>query len=136
MPTPFIMPSGSPVGPAAVRTWLTLLSPNYSEAVLLALNEFGHAVIATPPDWHPRDGPPCDTLPGAVVVDRLAERRAFYLAGFYRGRGVPVVYLGSPKGDTYRRFASVTGAITVHGPQAFRDWLASDPAYLRLKGIP
>jgi hypothetical protein len=69
--------------------------------------------------------------PDAVVFDHSTGRPGFYLAGFYRGRGVPVVFVGREDGQTFRRFASRTGTLSLRGADEFRAWLGADPDYLR-----
>jgi hypothetical protein len=79
--------------------------------------------------WHSWDGPPEGV--GAVCLDWSSGKFRHVLAGFYRGRKVPVVYIAGTETVTPLLRCRV---VAVRSVEQFRSWLASGPAYLKPQG--
>lgn len=87
-----------------------------------------------PAGWDAHDGIPGDHWPAAVVFDCDVKRHGFFLAGYYRAAGVPVVFVSDSRGYATRRYAAKSGCYVVFGAGGFARWLATDPPYLN--GVP
>lgn len=114
------------------RKWLLLDSPDYARELTRVLDRCGCEVLADPPAWSPRCGLHPE-MPDAVVTDHNAGKERSMLAGFYRGYGLPLVYvslIGRPPTNN-RRLARTLGAVTVAGVSGFEELLIRRPHYLR-----
>jgi hypothetical protein len=147
-----------PPRPTPVR-WLLLSSPDYRFRAFLALEKAGHVVVNPPPmestfsaprggrgrtrgdpfeanksaaelAERPRTLPELPELPDAVFVDHNVTKFRFMLAGFWRGIGLPVVYLRHPRVDNWsdmERLARDLGMFSVHSLDHFERWLRTGP---------
>lgn len=69
--------------------------------------------------------------PDVVVMSRDTEKMDYLKAGYWRGYGVPVVFIGKP--SDRRHLARAVGMYAVDDVKAFAAWLATNPPYLTLK---
>lgn len=102
--------------------WLLLLSHDTHAKVSAVLHDAGETLLPTKDPGEP---------PDAVVLDHGAQKRHFLAAGFWRGYGLPVVFIG--KGHDRRNLARVMGFYTLTTPEEFGPWLRRGPAYLQLR---
>ena len=101
--------------------WLALLSPDVHPVIAAILADAGHVLLPVK----------TDEVPDAVIVDHSAKKLHFLRAGFWRGQGLPVLFLGKDynRRDLARRF----GMYALMGPDDLRAWLRLDHPYLDLK---
>lgn len=113
-----------------------MTSPEFRRPVAAAVRGCGHEVVDPPTSTT------CDasqsvipTLLGlnAMVFDFNVHKFRFVEAGFWRGRGMPVVYISAPsrkESDKAKKYAARLGIYPCQSVAHFAAWLSKEPAYL------
>lgn len=116
-----------------MRKWLLLNSPNYRVRLAAVVEAAGDLVVCHD-GWWPARGLAPET-PDVVCCDHNTGRSSVLVGGFYRGYGLPVVWVTRPdRGKkSYDSLARTLGFFVIDDPGKIANLFRPDCPYLRTR---